>query len=385
MRLEGNTGPPCFALLKKKKLTSVYTINDLFLLSAVRMCGVKQLTVNLRGGGAEFSVLIETLAELQLEVLRLECGPVCTMLNCSMACSRIGRGRGICWMVGDRFAEVLEMVCGKVWKLEIMCRCGHVAERGVWKVIPKLKGIRELRFAGEVEEDHNVMQRLKEMDAVRMMDMRRGWAIALRLGANVKEFWSEEPLNEDMLEKLAVCEWLEKVGIMLKSGAERGLVRLVSLLKSLRVLRVCWGGYAEVERGSILDSVRMGKRLEDIGLGGVRLELEEIDHILQTVGKRLRRFQTVVWGQKESPWVRVEAMIRGCIEWTSELRQLEVEEFDVHEGSFTGLREGMRMDDADKWKRRMRVLLKLLQRQAPHLDMRCVGMFVEEMQEESEA
>lgn len=382
VRLEGNVGPPCFALLKKNHLTSVYTVNDMFLLSAVRMCSVKQLCVNLRSGYADESVLIETLAALQVEVLRLECGDICTVLNCSIACSRIGRGRGRCWMVGNKFAQVLEMVCTNVWKLEVMCRCGHADERGLWKAVPKLKGVREVRFAGDVEEDEGVMQRLKEMDVVRMMDMRRGWDTALKLGANVKEFWSEEALSEGMVETLAMCEGLEKLGIMLRRGGERGLVRLLKFLKGLSVLKVCWGGYVDVERGRLLEAIRLGERLEEVGFSGAKLEKEEVHQMLESVGRRLKRLQISVGGQREAAWERAEAVTRACIQYNSELRELRIEEFDVHEASFVGLREGMRMRDAEKWKRRMRVLLRLLQRQAPYLDMGCIGKFVEEVEED---
>lgn len=358
------------------------TVSDLFLLSAVRLFGgVKELRVKVIED-SDIDVLWEAVEELRLEKFRVECGRRCWRWGCGEGCSRgRRRGGGGCVLNGYGFVKLLKRGCGGVKALEVVCGCGEVERRGLWRGIDGLGELKEIGFVGGIGPSASS---LKAMEGVRMWEMTAGgWGWAMRLGEKVREFWSEEGMSEGMLQGLGACVRLERVGLIILKGGEKGLVGMVRRLGELKELRVGFRGregYVEVEKGCMGRAVEMGANLEEIGFWGCCIEESEVIGILRTTGRRLKGLEICVGGQREAPWERLEAVVRGCVEWNGDLRKLEVAEWDRHEGGFGRLE--LKVERVAKWRNRLGLWLTRLKRAAPGLNVKCVEAFVDELREE---
>lgn len=198
---------------------------------------------------------------------------------------------------------------------------------------------------------------------------------------------------DEGLSRLKHCTRLEELDIDLDqseelSWSEHGLLQAVRMQHDLRALNIAWPcltttnvmrvlegeGYHEAQPGLLLELVRSVPNLQELGLFGTRIAIEEWEEILKFLGDRLRVVGAGLIDQTECVMERLEDLL-----WLVWKHNKGIEEFYV-EGPNEVVVDNM--TDQEVWEcvermERIEVLRERINRRKPAIQMEEVERLVE--------
>lgn len=241
--------------------------------------------------------------------------------------------------------NALVAYCPHLRSVDVSCIwCRHDVHP-IWRALKALKTLHELtirnsmcvRQDGTEWEAHipdEAFELLARLTSVKLRTNRFSIELVARIGAVVTELDNgyEHGYSSQKICAVGKCERLRKLCLEVTDGSEHVLPETIRKLPSLTGLFLAWSGLFKRDQdefhaacpGLLLITVKSAPQLTDLSLVGLRIELPEMEKILEHMGPRLRHFGTSVIGQDEAPLERMSALFQAAAIHNSELRTLEL-------------------------------------------------------------
>lgn len=340
--------------------------------AVARSSSIQEISIAIRGQVPPTQIF-EALAKLPLLKLKTKCQKTNARFKCPFQDKSI-TGPG---------STMIAVNCSVLTSLDVDCDCCRIREHGIWNVLPSLSALQEMTiywYLVSVAIPKEALRFLSKLDSVRILgEQRDPHLLSSQIGSPVSEIYHYSPLNlertAEQLAGLRTYSHLKVLSLRLKEGAETALPELVKQLPELTKLVVEWRisrligqdagacsglGYATPAQGIMLRTVQSANKLSELHFHKLRIPMNEVVGILQTMGRRLRVFATAIYDQREPPPERLELVLLTAAKLNSGLRELLV--YDLWP-SLDSIGGGL-------WKQYSQSLLtsiKLLSRRAPHL------------------
>lgn len=301
---------------------------------------LRELLVRI-GSRNDFGLIWGTLASLNLEKLELECyGKPSYTGNCpNMHFAHYVRSLASNVAQGSRFP--LLAFCPNLSSLRMSCWPIHQTNPlGDWlHFFPKLREVIVTTYRDELSDR---IGKLKYIESVKIINAHHSFRLAMHLGSSVTVLSTTEDLDEGQVANLHSCPRLTALTTGIHEGADQSLSDL-SCIPKLRSLRLRWSkpilriprtynwyrgtcSRSAASKGTMLRTVGRATSLVQLHLVNVRIDGDELTLILRCMGPRLQYFETSVCGQDQSPFDRLENIVKAMTLYNPELRFFDIEE-----------------------------------------------------------
>lgn len=267
----------------------------------------------------------------------------------------------------------LARACSGVKQLCIECRHGD----SLRQLLPHTHRLNELTLLRRPGK--KVVDKLREVQTVRLKGFQGGYELAMMLGVKVKWLLCTEVLTSEQVKALKTCHRLEVARLILEDGAEEAIEEVVREWQGLRGLDLSWvergraisglfGRFYRVREGVLSRAVSCMPALRVLHFVNVRLATAEVVCMLKTVGRSLVSFGVSILGQSDGCARRLCTLMYTIWKHNPELRECFVS--DPRPERFRRCR-------VSSWGKWLVVLLARLRTTAPLLDVEHLSKVIE--------
>lgn len=237
------------------------------------------------------------------------------------------------------FSCILKTACPSLTDFEFHCMCYRDGFRKtctehVLNNFPRLQATCIWRGVLLSAFDH-----VRQLHSVRLMDYGDAHAHAVSLGSAVTEVFGFNTVELDAGQLASFRHYtrMEKLQIIIQSGAESALLDVVRQMPALRVLDVDtvagnegdrtidrWPRLHGPRKGIYLAVVQAAPMLTEVHLRDVRMAKEEVFEIMRHVGSRLQMFAISVCEHEENPWDMLEYLLHAAVKYNPNLRRFDL-------------------------------------------------------------
>lgn len=249
--------------------------------------------------------------------------------------------------------DALQACCPKISSLKISCSLSQHTHRPtedpLWKMLPLFPVLREVTV--ETDAPSSSFPSLHRLESVQVASQML-WGVdkpntasfnalllAVRLGSRVTRLTTQEALTATEIAQLVNCPNLSYLEIGVLEGAEQAVFKSVHSLSSLRSLKLKWylpdapirKSWAPPLRlsvcraGAMMQIAESAPKITEVELLDVRIGMTELNGILRFFGPRLKHFATSIFNQDETPFSRLEGVIRAVTAHNSGLHTLNID------------------------------------------------------------